>query len=44
MQSLVDTTLSSIIEEELSAYRAGAQTLERTQEILQSRVFIYINE
>ncbi len=43
-RSLVDTTMTRIIEEELSAYRAGAQTLERTQEILQSRLFIYINE
>ena len=44
MQSLVDTTMNAILEEELSAYRAGAQTLERTQEILQSRLFIYLNE
>ncbi len=43
-RSLVDTTMQQIIEEELSAYRAGAQTLERTQEILQSRLFIYVNE
>ena len=44
MQSLTDTTMNAILEEELSAYNAGAQTLERTQEILQSRLFIYLNE
>ncbi len=43
-RSLIDVTMRQIIEEELSAYRAGAQTLERTQEILQSRLFLYINE
>ena len=44
MQSLVDTTMSAIIEEELSAYRAGVRTLVETQRILQSRLYIYVNE
>jgi len=44
MQSLVDTTMSAIIEEELSAYRAGVRTLSETQRILQSRLYIYVNE
>lgn len=43
-QSLTDTTLSAIIEEELSAYRAGIRSLAETQSVLQSRLFIYINE
>ena len=44
MQSLTDTTMTAILEEELSAYRAGIRSLEETQNILQSRLWIYINE
>ena len=44
MQSLVDTTMSAIIKEELSAYRAGVRTLSEMQRILQSRLYIYVNE
>ena len=43
-QSLADSTIAAILDEELSAYRAGAQTLARTQELLQSRLNLYINE
>ncbi len=43
-QSLVDSTLTSILTEELSAYQAGIRTLEETQKILQSRLYIYVNE
>ena len=43
-QSLVDSTLTSILVEELSAYQAGIRSLEETQNILQSRLWIYINE
>ncbi len=44
MQSRADSVLSSIMEEELSAYRAGAYTLEQIQKNLQSRVSIYLQE
>ena len=40
----LDATVQSIIQEELSAYRAGIRSLEETQNILQSRLWIYINE
>lgn len=43
-QSLTDATMNAILEEELSAYRAGIRSLEETQNILQSRLWIYINE
>lgn len=43
-QSLVDSTLTSILNEELSAYQAGIRSLEETQKILQSRLYIYVNE
>lgn len=43
-QSMVDSTLTSILTEELSAYQAGIRTLEETQKILQSRLYIYVNE
>lgn len=44
MQSVSDPTMTSIIEEELSAYQAGIRSLEETQKILQSRLYIYVNE
>jgi len=40
----MDATMRAILEEELSAYRAGVRTLEETQAIIQSRLWIYINE
>ena len=43
-QSMVDSTLTSILTEELSSYQAGIRTLEETQKILQSRLYIYVNE
>ena len=43
-QSMVDSTLTSILTEELSAYQAGIRTLEETQKLLQSRLYIYVNE
>ena len=42
-QSMVDSTLTSILNEELSAYQAGIRSLEETQKILQSRLYIYVN-
>ena len=40
----VDETVSGIIEEELSAWRAGAASLSDAAKRIQSRVFVYINE
>ncbi len=40
----LDTTVRTIIEEELSAYQAGVRTLAEAQKIMQSRLWIYINE
>ena len=39
-----DETLRSIVHEELSVYRAGARSLEETTKIIDSRVWIYLNE
>ncbi len=39
-----DETLRSIIHEELSVYRAGVRSLEETTKIIDSRVWIYLNE
>jgi hypothetical protein len=39
-----DATVQSIIKEELSAYQAGVRSLEEAQSIIQSRLWIYINE
>ncbi len=39
-----DSTIYSIVVEELSAYYSGAKTLEEVTELIQSRVFIYLNE
>ena len=36
--------MNAILEEELSAYRLGIRSLEETQKILQSRLWIYVNE
>ncbi len=40
----MDQTVYSIVREELSACRAGVRTLEEAQAIIQSRLWIYINE
>ena len=39
-----DTVIVSILEEELSAYQSGAKTLEDVSKLIQSRVWIYLNE
>lgn len=39
-----DQTVQSIVDEELSAWNGGARTLEETTKIIDSRVWIYINE
>ena len=39
-----NTVISGIVEEELSAYKAGAKTLEEVAGLMQSRVWIYLNE
>ena len=39
-----DETLRGIIHEELSAFRAGIRSLEETTKIIDSRVWIYLNE
>ncbi len=44
MQANTDTVISSIVEEELSFWNGGARTLEETAKIIQSRVWIYLNE
>ena len=40
----IDTTVQTIINEEMSAYRAGVRSLAQAQKIMQSRLWIYINE
>ena len=39
-----DTVLAEIIDEELSYYYSGVKTLEEVSAIIQSRVWIYLNE
>ncbi len=39
-----NTVIDSILEEELSAYYAGAKPLEEAAKLIQSRVWIYLNE
>ncbi|MBQ7983985.1 MAG: extracellular solute-binding protein [Clostridia bacterium] len=39
-----DYTVYHIVEEELSAYTSGAKTLEEVTSLIQSRVWIYLNE
>ncbi len=43
-RSAFDQTIRSIVEEELSSYQSGAKTLEEASKLIQSRVFIYLNE
>ncbi len=40
----VDRTVKSIVNEELSAWQGGVRTLEETTKIIDSRVWIYLNE
>jgi len=40
----VDVTILGIIEEELSAYQSGVRTLSDAAKLIQSRVWIYVNE
>ena len=44
MKANVDATVREIIEEELSFWRGSVRTLEETSKIIQSRVWIYLNE
>ncbi|MBQ7300398.1 MAG: extracellular solute-binding protein [Clostridia bacterium] len=44
MQSMADQTVMSIINEELSYWQNGVKSLEETAKIIQSRVWIYLNE
>ncbi|MBE6657053.1 MAG: hypothetical protein E7604_01270 [Ruminococcaceae bacterium] len=39
-----NTVINAILEEELSAYHSGAKTLEDVAALIQSRVWIYLNE
>ena len=39
-----DSVIESILKEELSAYDSGAKTLEDVSKLIQSRVWIYLNE
>lgn len=39
-----DSVIESILKEELSAYESGAKTIEEVSELIQSRVWIYLNE
>ena len=44
MRADSDPVITSIVEEELSFWNGGARTLEETAKIIQSRVWIYLNE
>ncbi|MBQ8577879.1 MAG: extracellular solute-binding protein [Clostridia bacterium] len=44
MKANTDTFIRDIVEEELSFWEGGARTLEETTKIIQSRVWIYLNE
>ncbi len=39
-----DPTVKSIVSEELSAYESGAKSLDEVSKLIQSRVWIYLNE
>ena len=39
-----DLNVYRMVQEELSAYRSGAKTLEEVSRLIQSRVWIYVNE
>jgi len=44
MKSGLDLTLKNIITEEISYWQNNARTLEETTKIIDSRVWIYLNE
>ena len=44
MQAGSDPVIQQIVEEELSFWYGGAKTLEETTKVIQSRVWIYLNE
>ena len=44
MKVNVDNTLKSIITEEISFWEGNARSLEETTKIIDSRVWIYLNE
>ena len=44
MQGMADQTVMSIINEELSYWQSGVKSPEETAKIIQSRVWIYLNE
>ena len=44
MKANTDQTILSIVEEELSYWEGGVRTLEETTKIIDSRVWIYLNE
>ncbi len=44
METGFDPVVRQIVEEELSFWHGGARTLEETAKIIQSRVWIYLNE
>jgi hypothetical protein len=44
MQANTDTVITSIVNEELSAWREGVRSLEDAAKIIDSRVWIYLNE
>ncbi|MBQ7298648.1 MAG: carbohydrate ABC transporter substrate-binding protein [Clostridia bacterium] len=44
METGFDPVVRQIVEEELSFWNGGARTLEETAKIIQSRVWIYLNE
>ena len=44
METGFDPVVKQIVEEELSFWNGGARTLEETAKIIQSRVWIYLNE
>jgi hypothetical protein len=44
MKANTDRTISSIVEEELSYWEGGVRTLEETTNIIDRRVWIYLNE
>ena len=39
-----DKTVAEIVKEELSAYESGVKSLDDTSKLIQSRVWIYLNE
>ena len=44
VRNSADTKIMSIVNEELSYWKANARSLEETTKIIDSRVWIYLNE